>query len=173
MGSLVTLVLGMSPSSHVLSGTGPQETMTAPSTDINEDGKVNKSDLLLVVTALGETSPTNPRVDVDGDGRVAIADLLLVVENLDDPMVGAAPAIPALPISVDPQVLEAHLNVLRVSSDGSHNIGMRLLCLKTCWHQCVPRRRCYWRITQTRLTRRPGSPINSPKTVGYQYLFTI
>ena len=117
LGSPVTLVLGTPPSSHV---PGPQETMTAPSTDINEDGKVNKSDLLLVVTALGETSPTNPRVDVDGDGEIAIADLLLVIENLDDPVVGAAPAITTLPISVDVQALEAHLNVLRVLSDGSH-----------------------------------------------------
>ena len=47
LGSPVTLVLGMSPSPHVPSGTEPQETMTVPSTDINEDGKVDKSDLLL------------------------------------------------------------------------------------------------------------------------------
>ncbi len=130
LGNPVTLVLDISLPSHVPSGTGSQETMTTPSADINEDGKVNKSDLLLVVTALGETSPTNPRVDVDGDGRVAIADLLLVIENLDDPVVGAAPTIITLPVSVDVKALEAHLNLLRVSSDDSRKYQYAIAMLE-------------------------------------------
>lgn len=160
LGSPVTLVLGMSPSSHVPSGTGIQETMTAPSTDINEDGKVNKSDLLLVVTALGEVSPTNPRVDVDGDGRVAIADLLLVVENLDDPVVGAAPAITTLPISVDVQALEAHLNLLRVLSDGSHKYQYAIAMLEGFLASMRP--------TETQLLANYPNPFNPETWIPYQ-----
>ena len=161
LGSPVTLVLGMSPSSHVPGGTGSQETMTVPSTDINKDGKVDKSDLLLVVTALGEASPTNPRVDVDGDGRVAIADLLLVVENLDDPVVGAAPAIPALPISVDTQVLEAHLNLLRVSSDGSHKYQYAIAILEGLLASMRP--------AKTQLLANYPNPFNPETWIPYQF----
>ena len=160
LGSPITLVLGVSPSSHVLSGTEPQETMTVPSTDINEDGKVNKSDLLLVVTALGETSPANPRVDVDGDGSVAIADLLLVIENLDDPVAGAAPAIPALPISVDTQVLEAHLNLLRVSSDGSHKYQYAIAILEGLLASMRP--------AKTQLLANYPNPFNPETWIPYQ-----
>lgn len=160
LGSPGTLVLGMSPSSHVPSGTRSQETMTDSSTDINEDGKINKSDLLLVVTVLGEVSPTNPRVDVDGDGRVAIADLLLVVENLDDPVVGAAPTIITLPISVDVQTLEAHLNVLRVSSDGSHKYRYAIAMLEDLLASMRP--------TETQLLANYPNPFNPETWIPYE-----
>ena len=125
LSSISAFALGMLPPADMPSTTDDEETtdtsvpIVFAAADVNEDGKVNKTDLLLVATALGETSPTNPRVDVNGDGTVAIADLLLVVEDLDDPVVAAAPAITELPTSADWKTLEAHLHLLRVSSDGS------------------------------------------------------
>ena len=123
--NLTAFALGISIPSDMPSTTDDEETTDTPvpivfaAADVNEDGKVNKGDLLLVVTALGETSPANPRVDVNSDGTVAIADLLLVVEDLDDPVVAAAPAITELTTPVDWKVLKTHLHLLRVSSDGS------------------------------------------------------
>ena len=114
----------------------------------------------MVVTALGEVSPTNPRVDVDGDGSVAIADLLLVVENLDDPVVGAAPTITTLPISVDVQALEAHLNVLHVSSDGSHKYRYAIAILENLLASMRP--------METQLLPNYPNPFNPETWIPYQ-----
>ena len=50
--------------------------------DVNQDGKVNVSDLVLVSRNLGSRSPSNPRADVNGDGQVNVSDLVLVSRNL-------------------------------------------------------------------------------------------
>ena len=131
-----------------------------PPTDINEDGKVDKIDLLLVVTVLGESTPTNPRVDVDGDGRVTIADLLIVIGNLDDPVVGAAPTITTFPISIDVQVLEVHLNLLRVSSDGSHKYQYAIAILEDLLTSMRP--------AETQLLANYPNPFNPETWIPYQ-----
>ena len=88
-------------------------------TDVNQDQKVNKTDLLLVVTALGEKPPANPNVDVNADGAVNIADVLLVIEALDDPVAAAAPSLGEIGTSLDPALLTAQIDILRAESDGS------------------------------------------------------
>ena len=88
-------------------------------TDVNKDQKVNKTDLLLVVTALGEKPPANPNVDVNADGSVNIADVLLVIEALDDPVAAAAPSLGEIGTSLDPALLTAQIDILRAESDGS------------------------------------------------------
>ena len=50
--------------------------------DVNQDGTVNVSDLVLVSRNLGSRSPSNPRADVNGDGQVNVSDLVLVSRNL-------------------------------------------------------------------------------------------
>ena len=50
--------------------------------DVNQDGQVNISDLVLVSHNFGSRSPSNPRADVNGDGQVNISDLVLVSRNL-------------------------------------------------------------------------------------------
>ena len=50
--------------------------------DVNQDCKVNVSDLVLVSRNLGSRSPSNPRADVNGDGQVNVSDLVLVSRNL-------------------------------------------------------------------------------------------
>ena len=50
--------------------------------DVNQDGQVNVSDLVLVSRNFGSHSPSNPRADVNGDGQVNVIDLVLVSHNL-------------------------------------------------------------------------------------------
>ena len=57
--------------------------------DVNQDGVVNISDLVIVAGRLGQSGPN--AVDVNGDGVVNIQDLILVAGALDQ-----APAAPAL-----------------------------------------------------------------------------
>ena len=88
-------------------------------TDVNQDQKVNKTDLLLVVTGLGEKPPANPNVDVNADGTVNIADVLLVIEALDDPVAAAAPSLGETITPLDPAFLTIQIDILRAESDGS------------------------------------------------------
>ena len=59
--------------------------------DVNRDGVVNNTDLRLVANAIGESPPSNPRTDVDGDGQVGISDLLVVINNLESGAAPPAP----------------------------------------------------------------------------------
>ena len=52
--------------------------------DVNQDGTVNVSDLVLVARHLGSSSPANPRVDVNQDGSVNVSDLVLVARHLGE-----------------------------------------------------------------------------------------
>ena len=90
-----------------------------PAADVNEDGKIDIHDLILVIRALGEAAPINPRVDVNGDGSVNKGDLLIIVENLDDSTIPAAPALSAVLAEVSPATLQTWLNLLKADSDSS------------------------------------------------------
>ena len=57
--------------------------------DVNQDGIVNISDLVLVATRLGQSGPN--AADVNGDGFVNVQDLILVAGALGD--IQAAPAL--------------------------------------------------------------------------------
>ena len=65
------------------------------SVDVNEDDRVNASDLLLVTMAVTskDYAKVNPLTDVDKNGVVNIADIQLVIVYLDDPVTGASPAL--------------------------------------------------------------------------------
>ena len=102
-----------------LTPSGPQTPKTNLTVDVNSDGKVNKTDLLRVVSALGKKSTKRIRVDVNGDGVVDVADLLLVIENLDDPKDAAAPANREIVASLNPAMLSLHLDILRAQNDGT------------------------------------------------------
>ena len=115
------IVLGITATTPV--PTDAPEPSTTPAvdaaTDVNKDQKVNKTDLLLVVTALGENPPTNPNFDVNADGAVNIADVLLVIEALDDPVAAAAPSLGETITPLDPAFLTIQIDILRAESDGS------------------------------------------------------
>ena len=116
-----TIALGISATPPV-----PTDTPTPPTepggdtaADVNQDKKINKTDLLLVVTALGESPPANPNFDVNADGTVDIADVLLVIEALDDPVAAAAPSFGETLTALDPGQLAMQIDILRAESDGS------------------------------------------------------
>ena len=97
--------------------------------DVNEDGAVDATDTALVTAALGQRRAgiANARTDVNGDNTVDADDLLLVTEHLDDAG-NASPATlngivnlvdTATLESLDRDVLQAQLEILRTESDGS------------------------------------------------------
>ena len=90
-----------------------------PAWDVNEDGKTDITDLVLVATELGASSPANPRVDVNGDGTVNIQDLIVVATHLGETAGPAAPILVALPERLTPETLQQVLDLLRVQNDGS------------------------------------------------------
>ena len=80
---------------------------------------MNRTDLLLVMAALGEKPPAIPNFDVNADGTVNIADVLLVIEALDDPVAAAAPTLGETITALDPKKLARQIDILRAESDGS------------------------------------------------------
>lgn len=50
--------------------------------DVNQDGKVNMEDILLIVLDFGKTSGFGDRTDVKQDGRINLQDLVMVAKNL-------------------------------------------------------------------------------------------
>ena len=92
---------------------------TYPAWDVNEDGKTDITDLVVVATELGSSAPENPRADVNGDGTVNIQDLILVATHLGEVAAPAAPIIVALPERLTPETLQQVLDLLRTQSDGS------------------------------------------------------
>ena len=92
---------------------------TYPAWDVNEDGKTDITDLVVVATSLGSSAPENPRADVNGDGTVNIQDLILVATHLGEVAAPAAPFLVALPERLTPETLQQVLDLLRTQSDGS------------------------------------------------------
>ncbi|MXV74351.1 DUF5050 domain-containing protein [Candidatus Poribacteria bacterium] len=92
---------------------------TYPAWDVNEDGKTDITDLVLVATALGTSSPENPRADVNGDGTVNIRDLILVATHLGEVADPAAPVRIVLPERLMPETLQQVLDLLQMQNDGS------------------------------------------------------
>ena len=160
LGSPGSIVLGTAAMTPVERNT-PAEPVPYASTDVNQDKKVNKTDLLLVITALGETPPTNPNFDVNADGTVNIADMLLVIEDLDDPVTAAAPTHEwRLETSLDPSMLEAQLNILRAENDGSAKYAQAIAFLRGLLASVRP--------TETQLLANYPNPFNPETWIPYQ-----
>ena len=134
--------------------------MTNPPADINEDGWINVTDLLLVVTALQGSEPANPRADVNADGTVTTADLLLVIENLDDPVNAAAPTNAETITSLDRAMLETQLSLLLAQTDGSRRYQQAIAFLQTLLATTHP--------TKTRLLANYPNPFNPETWIPYQ-----
>ena len=96
-----------------------EATAAYPAWDVNEDGKTDIADLVLVATALGDDSPENPRTDVNGDGTVNIQDLILVATHLGEEAGPAAPVLVALSERLTPDTLQQVLDLLRSQDEGS------------------------------------------------------
>ena len=135
-------------------------TMASPPADINEDGRINVSDLLLVVTALQGSETVNPRADVNTDGTVTTADLLLVIEDLDDPVNASAPMRAETITSLDKAMLETQLNILLAQTDGSPKYQQAIAFLQTLLATTRP--------NKTRLLANYPNPFNPETWIPYQ-----
>ena len=92
---------------------------TYPTWDVNEDGQTNIADLLLVLAGYKKTPILNQRADVNGDGVVDKQDIIIVATHLGESTNPAAPNNVALPENLTPGTLRPVLNLLRSQSDGS------------------------------------------------------
>ena len=140
--------------------TPPAEPAGDTAADVNQDKKVNKTDLLLVVTALGESPPANPNFDVNADGTVNIADLLLVVEALDDPVAAAAPTLGETVTALDPAQLAMQIDILRAESDGSMKYEHAIAFFQSLLASIRP--------TETQLLANYPNPFNPETWIPYQ-----
>lgn len=156
------IVLGISAMPPVPTDTPAPPTEPAGDTaaDVNQDKKVNKTDLLLVVTALGESPPANPNFDVNADGTVDIADVLLVIEALDDPVAAAAPTLGETVTALDPGRLAMQIDILRSESDGSMKYAHAIAFFQSLLASIRP--------TETQLLANYPNPFNTETWIPYQ-----
>ena len=156
------IVLGISVTVPVPTDTPTLPTEPAGDTaaDVNQDRKVNKTDLLLVVTALGESPPANPNFDVNADGTINVADVLLVIEALDDPVAAAAPSFGEIVTALDPARLAMQIDILRAESDGSMKYEHAIAFFQGLLASIRP--------TETQLLANYPNPFNPETWIPYQ-----
>ena len=156
------IVLGISATDPVTTDTPtpPAEPVGDTAADVNPDKKVNKTDLLLVVTALGESPPANPNFDVNADGTVDIADVLLVIDALDDPVAAAAPSFGETLTALDPARLALQIDLLRAESDGSMKYAHAIAFFQSLLASIRP--------TETQLLANYPNPFNPETWIPYQ-----
>lgn len=138
--------------------TGTSATRSA--SDINADGKVNNTDLMLVAAALGQNTPVNPRVDVNGDGTVNAADLIVVISDLDDAVNPAAPEIGRKLTVVDRALIQAEIRRLQLEDEGSLKYQQVLAFLQSLLASATPQ--------ETRLLANYPNPFNPETWIPYQ-----
>ena len=162
LGAPSNIVLGISATDIVPTDTPtpPAEPAGDTAADVNGDKKVNKTDLLLVITALGESPPANPNFDVNADGTVDIADVLLVIEALDDPVAAAAPTLGETLTALDPAFLTTQIDILRAESDGSMKYAHAIAFFQSLLASIRP--------TETRLLANYPNPFNPETWIPYQ-----
>ena len=131
-----------------------------PAWDVNEDGKTDILDLVLVATGLGTNSPENPRLDVNGDGIVNIQDLVLVATHFGETAGAAAPVHVALPERLTPETLQQVLDLLRTQNDGSHAFQRAIANLEQLLAALMPK--------ETALLVNYPNPFNPETWIPYQ-----
>ena len=133
---------------------------TIPAWDVNEDGKIDTIDLVLVAAALGTDSPENPRLDVNGDGTVNIQDLILVETHLGETAGATAPVLVALPERLTLETLQQILDLLRTQNDGSLAFQRAIANLEQLLAALMPK--------ETALLANYPNPFNPETWIPYQ-----
>ena len=83
--------------------------------DINGDGEVNVTDLLIVAQKMGEYDDT---ADLNGDERVTVEDFVIVASHLGESMTSDAPSI-VTKISVPNETIQEWIDMAHAANDGS------------------------------------------------------
>ncbi len=101
------------PVNQVLRVVEPGGRMSLSVSDVNQDGRINILDFILVVRHFGETPPTNPRTDVNKDGEVNVLDLVWIVKSLEKNQgVAAAPYHNSRLLTADSHLSDADIALL-------------------------------------------------------------
>ena len=113
-------------SGQVISSSNPEIVITVearayPAWDVNQDGRVNILDLILVQEHLGADASVDPKSDVNGDGTINILDLVVVAQHLGESTAAAAPADVAAmdSLELDPTIVQAWIAQAEAKNDGS------------------------------------------------------
>ena len=132
--------------------------------DVNRDGQVNVTDLLLVWLAMSQPELGIERADVNGDGSVDIWDLALVAQRLNDWQIEeysvAAPATTERKTGVSHQTVETWITAVSAVSDGSALFSEALTNLNHLLELLPPE--------QTRLLANYPNPFNPETWIPYQ-----
>ena len=131
-----------------------------PAWDVNEDGIVDATDVLLVTAALGQKPPENPRLDVNGDGVVDGKDIALVAEHLGEGDAPAAASRLAQPLGFTVESVEQTLNILRAADDGTLTFTRGIAQLERLLALFIPER--------TALLHNYPNPFNPETWIPYQ-----
>ena len=83
--------------------------------DVNGDGEVNVTDLLIVANKIGEYDDT---ADLNGDERVTVEDFVIVASHLGESMTSDAPSI-VTKISVPNETIQQWIDMAYAADDGS------------------------------------------------------
>ena len=132
-------------------------TVPAVNADVNGDGTVDNTDVMLVALALGTD---NAKYDVNGDGTVDFRDAVLVLENRDDNAAGA-PTIVGLQLT-DVQIdrIEEQIDLLIDTGDRSPAALRALVYLQQLLATVRPE--------QTQLLANYPNPFNPETWIPYQ-----
>lgn len=106
--------------------------------DVNNDGVVDRHDLILIANNLGVETPKNPKLDVNKDGIVDIVDLLIVTDHYGESNHPKAPSMltPLLPEHA--ALVEAWITKARLADDGSDVFRHGIAALVGLLNRIVP-----------------------------------
>ena len=96
------------------------EARAYPAWDVNQDGRVNIQDLILVAQYLGEDASVAPKSDVNGDGTINVLDLVVVAQHLGESTAAAPSSVASIDsLELDPTMVQAWLTQAKLENDGS------------------------------------------------------
>ena len=136
---LHNFVLGSSSGDNIPYAPVPSLIITVgASRDINGDGSVNISDLILVSQNLGSS---NPQADVNDDGTVNIFDLIAVAQYLGESATSDAPTIirwNADLHSIHPTRIQKWIDMAHTANDGSLAFQLGIANLERLLEEMIP-----------------------------------
>jgi len=129
--------------------------------DVNADGKVDTTDLVLVAARFGETviGSVNPNPDVNRDGIVDIIDLLLIVNEINSEA-NAAPAHSHQIASLNVQTLQQWIDMAKRIPNTDATVEKGIAVLEKLLAAMMP--------TETRLLENYPNPFNPETWIPYQ-----